>query len=104
MVTEMSKFLDWPLRHSNLPLYMSVQLNRLKDARGIRVLITERVHGAKGAVIGFYVPPDICMTPQERKNNLLYAIEDAKRAVEELFADCDKPDCPNCRGENVTVR
>lgn len=99
----MSDFIDWTIRYGNLPLYICVTLDRLKDARGIRVLVQERVDGTKGAMVGFYIPENTALTAQMRRDMLKHAIEDTVRAVDELFADCDKPECPNCQGKKVKV-
>lgn len=95
------EFLDIGHGYRMLPLYVSVSIAKLDEVNGARVLITELPKGMKGAQLGFYLCNDMLLDARKRRDYLEAVLRNTIRAIDDLFKDCDSPDCPNCGGGNA---
>lgn len=74
-----------------------------RDKGGIKVAITEiNLDNNNCAGLAVYLPIGIILSAEQRLEYLKVVLEDLFSKIDILFNDCDKPDCPNCGGNDVT--
>lgn len=95
-------WLDVPhSKQTDFTRYITVTANRVEGYDGVRVTCRENI--PKGASIGFHVPRGTEMLPHDRADYLKAVLRNTIASLDDLFKDCDTPECPNCAGKVVKL-